>query len=218
MYLSILAVILLLAANAFFVAAEFALVKVRAIRLEALAAAGQQAGAPCRPDPQASRGLPRRLPARHHHGVPGPGLGRRAGGGGRAGAAVPARWAWASSCCTRWRSLLGFLLFSSLHIVIGEQVPKTFAIRQPEPISLWVAAPLHASSCCAGRSTGRSTCRSRAILRLLRRGRGQRPRGLFRRRAAPADRRLAPARRGAQAGARHAGRPSSTSRSSRSAR
>ena len=40
MYLSLLAVVLLLAANAFFVAAEFALVKVRAIRLEALAAAG----------------------------------------------------------------------------------------------------------------------------------------------------------------------------------
>ena len=36
----LLAVVLLLAANAFFVAAEFALVKVRAIRLEALAAAG----------------------------------------------------------------------------------------------------------------------------------------------------------------------------------
>ena len=40
MYLSLVAVVLLLAANAFFVAAEFALVKVRAIRLEALAAAG----------------------------------------------------------------------------------------------------------------------------------------------------------------------------------
>src|SRR3954449_4726271 len=42
MYLSILAVVLLLAANAFFVAAEFALVKVRAIRLETLAAAGSR--------------------------------------------------------------------------------------------------------------------------------------------------------------------------------
>ena len=39
MYASVLAVVLLLAANAFFVAAEFALVKVRAIRLEAMAAA-----------------------------------------------------------------------------------------------------------------------------------------------------------------------------------
>ena len=40
--------------------------------------------------------------------------------------------------------LTGFLIFSSLHIVIGEQVPKTLAIRQPEPISVWVAVPLHA--------------------------------------------------------------------------
>src|SRR5688572_25461142 len=40
MTVSILAIVLLLAANAFFVAAEFALVKVRAIRLEALAESG----------------------------------------------------------------------------------------------------------------------------------------------------------------------------------
>jgi CBS domain containing-hemolysin-like protein len=39
--------------------------------------------------------------------------------------------------------MVGFLLFSSLHIVIGEQVPKTLAIREPEPVSLWVAYPLH---------------------------------------------------------------------------
>src|SRR5690348_5074753 len=39
--------------------------------------------------------------------------------------------------------LIGFLVFSSLHIVIGEQVPKTFAIRQPEPVSLWIAYPLN---------------------------------------------------------------------------
>jgi len=40
---------------------------------------------------------------------------------------------------------LGFLIFSSLHIVIGEQVPKTFAIRNPEPVSLWISYPLHAA-------------------------------------------------------------------------
>ena len=39
--------------------------------------------------------------------------------------------------------LVGFLVFSSLHIVLGEQVPKTFAIREPEPVSLWIAYPLH---------------------------------------------------------------------------
>jgi CBS domain containing-hemolysin-like protein len=41
--------------------------------------------------------------------------------------------------------LLGFLVFSSLHIVIGEQVPKTLAIREPVPVSQWIAYPLHAS-------------------------------------------------------------------------
>ena len=35
--------------------------------------------------------------------------------------------------------LAGFLLFSSLHIVVGEQVPKTFAIRQAEPMAFAVA-------------------------------------------------------------------------------
>lgn len=41
--------------------------------------------------------------------------------------------------------LVGFLVFSSLHIVIGEQVPKTFAIRQPTPVSQWIAYPLYVS-------------------------------------------------------------------------
>lgn len=38
--------------------------------------------------------------------------------------------------------LIGFLVFSSLHIVVGEQVPKTLAIREPEPVSQWIAYPL----------------------------------------------------------------------------
>jgi CBS domain containing-hemolysin-like protein len=38
--------------------------------------------------------------------------------------------------------LTGFIILSSLHIVVGEQVPKTFAIRKPEPVSLWSAYPL----------------------------------------------------------------------------
>ncbi len=41
--------------------------------------------------------------------------------------------------------ITGFLVFSSLHIVLGEQVPKTLAIRQPEPVSRWIAYPLHIS-------------------------------------------------------------------------
>jgi len=39
----------------------------------------------------------------------------------------------------------GFRIFSSLHIVVGEQVPKTLAVRKAEPVSLCVAYPLHFS-------------------------------------------------------------------------
>jgi len=41
--------------------------------------------------------------------------------------------------------IVGFLVFSSLHIILGEQVPKTLAIREPEPVSLWIAYPLYFS-------------------------------------------------------------------------
>ena len=41
--------------------------------------------------------------------------------------------------------LIGFLAFSSFHIVIGEQVPKTWAIRKAEPVSLLIAYPLQFS-------------------------------------------------------------------------
>jgi CBS domain containing-hemolysin-like protein len=38
---------------------------------------------------------------------------------------------------------LAFVTISVLHIVIGEQVPKTLAIRLPEATSLWIALPLY---------------------------------------------------------------------------
>jgi len=36
-----------------------------------------------------------------------------------------------------------FSLISFLHIVVGEQAPKSMAIRHPEAVSLWSAAPLY---------------------------------------------------------------------------
>ena len=117
MYLSILAVVLLLAANAFFVAAEFALVKVRvdpASRPWPRPAAGRRAlptgsSSIWRPiSPPASSASPwRRWAWAGSASRPWPPCWSR----------CSARWAWASSCCTPCRSLLGFLLFSSLHIV-----------------------------------------------------------------------------------------------------
>ena len=37
---------------------------------------------------------------------------------------------------------LSFFVITVLHIVVGEQAPKTFAIRKPVRTSLWIAAPL----------------------------------------------------------------------------
>ena len=40
--------------------------------------------------------------------------------------------------------VLAFTLISYLHIVLGELAPKSLAIRRPERMSLWTAAPLYA--------------------------------------------------------------------------
>ncbi|KTD18732.1 metal ion transporter [Legionella lansingensis] len=39
--------------------------------------------------------------------------------------------------------IIAFSLLSFLHIVVGELMPKSLAIRQSEPISLWTAVPLY---------------------------------------------------------------------------
>ena len=40
--------------------------------------------------------------------------------------------------------IVGFTLITFLHIVIGEQAPKWMAIQKPLPTALWIAAPLRA--------------------------------------------------------------------------
>lgn len=143
MILSILAVILLIAANAFFVAAEFALVKVRAVRLETMVEAGSgRAGLAL----SILKHLEAYLAA-CQLGITMASLGLGWVGEPAVSALLEPLFRAAGLGEPALRTVAfvtGFLLFSSLHIVVGEQVPKTFAIRQPEPISLWVAVPLHA--------------------------------------------------------------------------
>jgi CBS domain containing-hemolysin-like protein len=38
--------------------------------------------------------------------------------------------------------IVGFTVITALHLVVGEQAPKIFAIRQPERMLLWCAVPL----------------------------------------------------------------------------
>ena len=63
--------------------------------------------------------------------------------------------------------LVGFIVFSSLHIVVGEQVPKTYAIREPDTVALWVAYPLHFSYLITFPLTWALNIASNATLKLL---------------------------------------------------
>ncbi len=139
---TLLLVLFLLAANAFFVAAEFALVKAKPARLDALAGEGS---ARARLNGRIRDDLEAYLAACQ--------LGSTMASLGLGWVGEPAvaalleplfRSAGFSDEVLHTTSFaVGFVVFSSLHIVVGEQVPKTFAIRQPEPVALWIAYPLH---------------------------------------------------------------------------
>lgn len=141
---SLLAAALLLAANAFYVAAEFALVKSRGYRIDTLAKRGWLSArlvqriflnieaylACCQLGiTMASLGLGW--------------IGEPAVAALLTPVLVPLGMPEPALHLTAF--LVGFLVFSSAHIVLGEQVPKTLAIREPEPVSLWIAYPLHVS-------------------------------------------------------------------------
>lgn len=140
--LSIAIIVTLLALNAFFVAAEFALVKARTVRIGNLAAEGS---GPARMTMRIQENLEAYLAACQ--------LGITMASLGLGWVGEPAVAAFleplfklvgASESVTHTVSfVLGFLIFSSLHIVVGEQVPKTFAIRRAERVSLMAAYPLH---------------------------------------------------------------------------
>jgi CBS domain containing-hemolysin-like protein len=143
MILTIAEIILLLAANGFFVAAEFAIVKVRGIRIEALA---DQGNVVARMSLRILRNVEAYLSA-CQLGITMASLGLGWIGEPAVSALLTPllRPIGLSDATLHTISfLLGFLIFSSLHIVVGEQVPKTFAIRKAEPMTLWIAYPLHA--------------------------------------------------------------------------
>jgi CBS domain containing-hemolysin-like protein len=137
-----LVVLGLLAANAFFVAAEFALVKAKPARLDLLVEEGST---------RASINLRIRERLEAYLAACQLGITMASLGLGWVGEPAVAalleplfRAAGLSEEVLHAAALtIGFLAFSSLHIVVGEQVPKTLAIRKPEPVALWIAWPLH---------------------------------------------------------------------------
>jgi CBS domain containing-hemolysin-like protein len=142
--INLIAVVLLLIANGFFVAAEFSLVKARNFRLDSMAQAGS---APARMTLRIQANLESYLAA-CQLGITMASLGLGWVGEPAVAALLEPLFAWAGvpeHFLHTSAFMVGFLIFSSLHIVVGEQVPKTFAIRKAEPVAVWCAYPLHAT-------------------------------------------------------------------------
>ena len=157
---------LLLAANAFYVAAEFALVKSRGFRVRAMA---EQNRFGARLLQQMMGDIEAYL-ACCQLGITMASLGLGWVGEPTVSALLSPLLAplGLSESALHFTSFLtGFLVFSSLHIVIGEQVPKTMAIRQPEPVSQWIAYPLYASYLLFFPLNWLLNAASRAMLRLF---------------------------------------------------
>src|SRR5262245_42422924 len=138
--LKLLAVLLLVAANAFFVAAEFALVAARRTRVEAMVRRGDSKA---RSVMQAIQSLDRYISATQL---------------GITLASLGLGWIGEPALAGTIESLFGglpapldriathavasgvaFAFITFLHIVLGELAPKALALRHPEQTSRWVA-------------------------------------------------------------------------------
>jgi CBS domain containing-hemolysin-like protein len=139
--LETLVVLALVAANGFFVAAEFALVKIRASQLQPLAAKG---GWRVKIALWATHHLDGALSATQL------GITLASLGLGWVGEPfiahrlepVLAGWGADEDTVHRVSFVLAFLVITFLHIVFGELAPKSLAIQRAKGVTLWVAAPL----------------------------------------------------------------------------
>lgn len=139
--ISVIAIVALLLANAFFVAAEFALVKAKNFRLQVAADSGSRAA---RLTVNMQQNLESYLAA-CQLGITMASLGLGWIGEPAVAALLDPlfrQWSLPDDLIHQISFLVGFLIFSSLHIVLGEQVPKSYGIRQSERVSIWVAYPL----------------------------------------------------------------------------
>src|SRR6267378_5783643 len=168
LFLRLIAVVMLVAANAFFVAAEFALVAARRTRIEALVRRGDRKAKTVQ---KALQDLYRQLSAAQ--------LGITVAsillGFVAEDTAAHLFRDWfaelprALSVLTRGgvASVVAVSIVSFLHVVFGEQAPKAWAITYPERTSRWIAAPLIVFSWITRPLTDALNSSSRRVVRLL---------------------------------------------------
>ena len=140
--LKLLAVALLVLLNGFFVAAEFALVKIRATQLAPLVARNHRRAK-----------IARRIVGNLDAALSATQLGITLASLGLGWIGEPV-FADLLRPVMGWLNIespevrhsisfaVGFSIITFLHIVVGELAPKSLAIQRPLPVSLWVAAPL----------------------------------------------------------------------------
>ncbi|MBX5443237.1 MAG: DUF21 domain-containing protein [Solirubrobacteraceae bacterium] len=152
--LLLVAVVLLVLANGFFVAAEFALVRSRRSRLEELREGGS---------PAAERALGLLDDLNQHLSACQFGITLASLGIGFLGEPAIARLVepvfggLSHGVAVALSIAIAYVLVTSLHITAGEQVPKILAIVKAEPVALAVARPLIWFNAAMARSSARST-------------------------------------------------------------
>jgi CBS domain containing-hemolysin-like protein len=143
MWLGLLAVVILVLANAFFVAAEFALVGARRTRLDEMARAGDGKARLAR---RAVQSLDRYISATQL-GITLASLGLGWIGEPALAGLIEGAFRWMpdplNTIATHGvASAIAFIIITILHIILGELVPKAVALLYPEQVSAWLAAPL----------------------------------------------------------------------------
>src|SRR5580765_605962 len=137
------AVVVLVLANAFFVATEFALVSARRTRLDEMARAGDGKARLAR---RAVQSLGRYISATQL-GITLASLGLGWIGEPALAGLVAGAFNWlpkpfAAIATHGVASAIAFGLITILHITLGELVPKAFALAYPEEVSRWASGPL----------------------------------------------------------------------------
>ncbi|MFN8653880.1 MAG: hemolysin family protein [Gemmatimonadales bacterium] len=137
------AVVVLVALNAFFVAAEFALVGARRTRLEEMIQRGdRKAGMALK----AIRALDRYISATQL-GITLSSLGLGWIGEPALSGLIQGAFTWLPGGLEALAThgvavVIAFVIITAMHIILGELVPKALALLYPEMVSSWVAAPL----------------------------------------------------------------------------
>lgn len=163
--LLLLAVLVLILLNAFFVAAEFALVRSRKAHLQTDADLGKRGASTA---VNMMDDLSRYLSAAQV-GITLTSLGLGFLGEPAIGSLIEDILGeevphWASTIVSVG---LAYLITTSIHITLGEQVPKIYAIQKAEPVARWVARPLFVFTRVFAPFIGALNATSNGILRLV---------------------------------------------------